>query len=47
MQVFIIQQWVDEFLQWDPTKYNNISTIFVERSKIWTVDIGSKDMLGP
>ncbi|XP_073457419.1 5-hydroxytryptamine receptor 3A-like [Aquarana catesbeiana] len=33
------QSWVDEFLQWDPTKFDNLTRISIPTQSIWLPDI--------
>lgn len=34
-----LQEWVDEFMQWDPKDFNNISTLRIPCHKLWLPDI--------
>ncbi|ESP05440.1 hypothetical protein LOTGIDRAFT_52159, partial [Lottia gigantea] len=37
--VWLDQEWTDEFLTWDPKDFNNITTIRIPCHKIWLPDI--------
>nr|KAG5703101.1 hypothetical protein BaRGS_012163 [Batillaria attramentaria] len=37
--VWLDQEWVDEFLVWDPTDFNNITMIRIPCHKIWLPDM--------
>jgi len=39
LQTWVIMTWKDEYLQWDPTKYGNITLLHVSPSQIWRPDI--------
>lgn len=36
---FVYIQWVDEYLQWDPSLYGNVFNIYVSQTDIWKPDI--------
>ena len=36
--VWIAEEWEDEFVTWDPTKYDGMKEITVPHSVIWTPD---------
>lgn len=38
------QTWKDEFLTWDPSKYENVESMNTESTKIWLPNIMSYDM---
>lgn len=40
---YVIQTWKDEFLVWDPSKYDNIDFIHANSKKIWMPDVISYD----
>ncbi|XP_021351931.1 neuronal acetylcholine receptor subunit beta-4-like [Mizuhopecten yessoensis] len=35
--------WIDEYMQWDPSNYNNTNIIYVQQSAIWKPDIALKN----
>ncbi|CAG2238742.1 CHRNN [Mytilus edulis] len=37
--VWLDQEWMDEFLRWPPTEFNNITTLRIPCDKIWLPDI--------
>ncbi|XP_075265697.1 neuronal acetylcholine receptor subunit alpha-2-like [Convolutriloba macropyga] len=38
-KVWLVRVWVDEYLQWNPADYNNITDIRVESDQIWIPDL--------
>ncbi|XP_072033889.1 neuronal acetylcholine receptor subunit alpha-10-like [Amphiura filiformis] len=36
--VWLTQRWTDEYLMWDPQKYNNISTFRIPSTMLWLPD---------
>ena len=36
---FILQEWTDERLTWEPQKYSNISDIVVSAGRIWLPEL--------
>ncbi|XP_033627796.1 neuronal acetylcholine receptor subunit beta-3-like [Asterias rubens] len=36
--VWLTQQWLDEYLTWDPKDYNGVDHLYIEKSKIWLPD---------
>ncbi|KAL5244524.1 hypothetical protein ACI65C_011934 [Semiaphis heraclei] len=44
MSIQLIMEWKDEFLVWDPSKYDNIEKVFEESSHVWIPDIMSYDV---
>lgn len=43
MSIQLVMDWTDEFLVWDPSKYDNIQKMYKESSHIWVPDIMSYD----
>ncbi|XP_076347952.1 neuronal acetylcholine receptor subunit alpha-10-like [Tachypleus tridentatus] len=37
--VWLDQEWIDEYLSWDPTEFNNLTKIRIPCEKIWRPDI--------
>ncbi|XP_040182595.1 5-hydroxytryptamine receptor 3A-like [Rana temporaria] len=37
--LWLRESWVDEFLTWDPTKFDNVTQISIPRQLIWIPDI--------
>ncbi|XP_018425468.1 PREDICTED: 5-hydroxytryptamine receptor 3A-like [Nanorana parkeri] len=37
--LWLLQSWVDEFLTWDPTKFDKVTQISIPRELIWIPDI--------
>ena len=35
----LFQKWTDEYLQWDPSEYGDISTVKLPSDRIWMPDI--------
>ncbi|XP_025208517.1 neuronal acetylcholine receptor subunit beta-2-like [Melanaphis sacchari] len=44
MSIQLIMNWKDEFLVWDPSKYDNIERMSEESSRLWIPDIMSYDV---
>ncbi|XP_015363288.1 PREDICTED: neuronal acetylcholine receptor subunit beta-2 [Diuraphis noxia] len=44
MSIQLIMEWKDEFLVWDPSKYDNIEKVYEESAHVWIPDIMSYDM---
>ncbi|XP_056397696.1 5-hydroxytryptamine receptor 3A-like [Hyla sarda] len=40
------QSWVDDFLQWDPIQFDNITHIYLPTDSIWTPDIMIEEVVG-
>ncbi len=34
-----MQNWFDEFLNWDPAEYDNVERIRVSKDRVWLPDI--------
>ncbi|XP_018425470.1 PREDICTED: 5-hydroxytryptamine receptor 3A-like, partial [Nanorana parkeri] len=41
------QSWVDEFLQWDPSEFDNVTRISIPTQSIWLPDIMIEEAVGP
>ncbi|XP_072281388.1 5-hydroxytryptamine receptor 3A-like [Pyxicephalus adspersus] len=41
------QSWVDEFLQWDPKNFDNVTRISIPTQSIWLPDIMVEEAVGP
>ncbi|CAL1291207.1 unnamed protein product [Larinioides sclopetarius] len=39
MDTFLKMKWNDDFLKWDPTEFNNISTLRLPNSQVWKPDL--------
>ncbi|XP_026819731.1 neuronal acetylcholine receptor subunit beta-2-like [Rhopalosiphum maidis] len=44
MSIQLLMEWKDEFLVWDPSKYDNIERMYEESSHVWIPDIMSYDI---
>uniref|UniRef100_A0A2S2NSS6 Neuronal acetylcholine receptor subunit beta-2 n=1 Tax=Schizaphis graminum TaxID=13262 RepID=A0A2S2NSS6_SCHGA len=44
ISIQLLMEWKDEFLVWDPSKYDNIEKMYEESSHIWIPDIISYDI---
>ncbi|XP_069802742.1 5-hydroxytryptamine receptor 3A-like [Dendropsophus ebraccatus] len=40
------QSWVDDFLTWDPTQFDNITYIYLPTNSIWLPDIMIEEVVG-
>ena len=39
VELFFFQEWLDDFLKWNPADFDNITTIVVPGKDIWTPNI--------
>nr|ALJ10921.1 acetylcholine receptor [Dolomedes sulfureus] len=39
LETWMTLKWTDEYLQWDPTEYDNITELRISSSEIWKPDI--------
>ena len=37
--LLFLQSWLDEFLKWEPKDYNNLESIILPASSVWTPDL--------
>lgn len=39
LNVWLRLDWNNSFLTWDPAEYDNVTSIHIDNSKVWTPDI--------